>query len=83
MQLWDFRVTLVIQWSLMLAPILYTLAFPFLSAATVVILGSLLDLLEQLLSEIGYEIQPVCRLHDNKCQITVMKKIIKLCCGEL
>jgi hypothetical protein len=62
----------------MLTPILYKLVFSVLSAPAVVILGILLDLLEQLLSETGYEIQPVCRLHNNKCQITVMIKDNKI-----
>jgi hypothetical protein len=77
MQLWEFRVTVVIQWSLILTPILYSLVFLVFSARAVVSLVIPLDLQEQLLSETGYEMKPVCRSHENKVQLAVIKKIIK------
>jgi hypothetical protein len=67
----------------MLRPILYTLVFLVSSVVTLVSLGILLDLQEQLLSESGYEMKPVCKLHENKLQLTVIKKIIKLSCRNL
>jgi hypothetical protein len=67
----------------MLKPILYTLVLLVSSVVTLVSLGILLDLQEQLLSECGYERKPVCRLHENKFQLTVIKKLIKLGCRKL
>jgi hypothetical protein len=67
----------------MLRPILYTLVLLVSSVVAVVSLGILLDLQEQLLSESGYGMKPVCRLYENKLQLTVIKKIIKLGCRKL
>jgi hypothetical protein len=67
----------------MLIPILYSLVFLVFSARAVVRLVILLDLQEQLLSETGYEMKPVCRLYENKLQLTVIKNIVKLGCREL
>jgi hypothetical protein len=67
----------------MLRPILYTLVLLVSSVVAVVSLGILLDLQEQLLSESGYGMKPVFRLYENKLQLTVIKKIIKLGCRKL